>query len=168
MRRSSLIRKAAPVAVVLTLTSAACNRKQTTPELQTTTGAQARNDAVTVTGCLRQGLADNTFVLTSMDTTGSSTDPTTNYRLTGNKVALTDYAGQQVQVTGIVRAEQEVASRGVAEQEKRAKGTSGTPTVETDTEIDVKELSVDSVKPMGDRCAAAAPEKKDQPPKRIK
>ena len=157
-----------PAAVVLTLTSAACSRKASGPDLQTTTGAQARNDTVSVTGCLRQGLGENTFLVTSIDTSGSSTDPTTNYRLSGSKVALREYVGQQVQVTGTVRAEQEIASRGVAEAEKPAKGTSGTPTVETQTELDVKDLTVDAVKPTGDRCAAAAPPEKNQPPKRIK
>ena len=106
-------------------------------------------------------------MLTAIDPTRSTTDPTTTYQLTGSKVSLRDYAGQQVRVSGTVRAEQEVASRGVPETEKRAKGTSGTPTVETNTELDVKQMTVDSVESTGERCAAEAPSA-NQPPKRIK
>jgi hypothetical protein len=167
MKPSSLINTAAAVAIALTSTTIACSRKQNAaPELQTIK-SEAHNEPVTVSGCLRAGLAENTFVLTSINANGSTIDPTTTYRLVGNKVPLADYSGQNVEVTGTVRAEQEVSSRGVAEQQKAAKGTSGTPTVETATELDVKQLDVDSVKPSGDRCAPAAP-KGDQPPKRIK
>ena len=147
-----LNRYATPLAVAAVLTSTACNRKSSAPDLQTTSGPQARAESASVSGCLRAGLGDNTFVLTAIDSTGSSTDPTTTYQLNGSKVPLRDYVGQQVQVTGTVRAEQEVASRGVAEVAKPAKGTSGTPKVETNTELDVKQLTVESVQPAGRRC----------------
>jgi hypothetical protein len=57
-----------------------------------------------------------------------------------------------VEVSGILRSEQQVASVGKVE-EKPAKGTSGQPVVETKSEIDVKTVTVQSVKPTGSRCA---------------
>ena len=60
--------------------------------------------------------------------------------------------GQQVEVSGTLRAEEQVATSGVA-VEKPAKGIDATPTVETKTELDVKEMTVSAVKPSGQRCA---------------
>jgi hypothetical protein len=45
-----------------------------------------------------------------------------------------------------------VASKGVATEQKPAKGTSGTPTVDTRTELDMKRLDVTTVTPTGGRC----------------
>jgi len=134
----------------LILTAAACTRSRQAPEQQTTTGLQPRADRTTVAGCLRPGLAENTFVLTTEKTEGGVAAAT--YQLIGTEaIKLRDYVGQQVEVSGTVRAEEQVASTGESEA-KRAKGTVGTPTVETKTEVDIKRLAVENVKPTGNRC----------------
>jgi hypothetical protein len=130
----------------------ACKREAAAPELQTTRGEQARMQPISVTGCLRGGLADNTYVLMASQTTGGATD-TATYQLTArDEDNLRQYVGQKVQVAGTLRAEQEVASNGVATEQKPAKGTSGTPTVDTKTEVDVKHLDVTTITPTGSRC----------------
>jgi hypothetical protein len=136
---------------VLALAITACNRKQAAPELQTTTGVQPRTEPITVAGCLKQGvLADNTFVLASSRANGA--EETATYQLTAREVQLSDYVGQQVEVSGTLRAEERIASSSGVVEEKPAKGTSGTPAVETKTELDVKRLEVTAVKPTGSRC----------------
>jgi hypothetical protein len=130
----------------------ACGRQQTTPELQTTSGNQARNQPVDVTGCLRAGEADDTFVLTASHETPAE-NATSTYQLKGpDRLDLKSYVGKTVEVIGTMRAEQAVTSDSGATQEKAAKGTSGTPTVETKTNLNVRQVSVDSVKAIGDRC----------------
>jgi len=66
---------------------------------------------------------------------------------------LRSHIGEQVEVTGTLRSEQQVASVGTTTDEKPAKGTAGRPTVKTKSELDVKTLTIDSVKPTGNRCA---------------
>jgi hypothetical protein len=136
----------------LVLMMGACKREAAAPELQTTRGEQARMQPISVTGCLRGGLADNTYVLMASQTTGGATD-TATYQLTArDEDNLRQYVGQKVQVAGTLRTEQEVASNGVATEQKPAKGTSGTPTVDTKTEVDVKRLDVTTITPTGSRC----------------
>jgi hypothetical protein len=136
----------------LVLMMGACKREAAAPELQTTRGEQARMQPISVTGCLRGGLADNTYVLMASQTTGGATD-TATYQLTArDEDSLRQYVGQKVQVAGTLRTEQEVASNGVATEQKPAKGTSGTPTVDTKTEVDVKRLDVTTITPTGSRC----------------
>jgi hypothetical protein len=136
----------------LALAAGACNRKEAAPELQTTTVKQPPAGTMTVNGCLKRGvLADNTFVLTASRAQGA--DETATYQLIGREgVPLGDYVGQQVEVSGTLRAEEQIASTGGVVQEKPAKGTTGAPEVETKTELDVKRLDVASVKPTGNRC----------------
>jgi len=138
------------IAVPLLAATAGCNRKSTAPELQQTSGVQPRADRTTVAGCLRAGAAEDTFVLTSP--APDSPKPAT-YNLNANAALnLRQYVGQQVEVSGTVRAEQQVTSSSGTTPEKAAKGTSGTPTVETKTELDVRQLDVSSVKPSGGKC----------------
>jgi len=135
------------------LAAAACNSKRSkAPDLQTQTPVQPVNQATTVSGCLRAGIADNTFVLNSPSTTGA-TDAVT-YQLTAAPgVELRNYVGQQVDISGIVESEQQaIATSGKMEQ-RPAKGAAGTPSVETKTELDVRKLKVDQVKPTGNRCS---------------
>ena len=128
-----------------------CSKQTTVPEAQKTSGVQQRMEPVTVTGCLRSGIAEGTFVLNTMQPQDSP--KTANYQLTGPQgVDLRQYVGQQVEVSGTVRSEQEVTSSSGTTQEKAAKGTSGTPTVETKTELDVRQLDVSAVKPAGGSC----------------
>lgn len=139
--------------------SGACNRDQgkmkAGAEVQTQT-AQPANSPVTVAGCLMSGEAPDTFVLTAARTEGSIAAAT--YQLVGTLVTkqtetLRDQVGKRVEVNGIVEAQQEIASNATARADKdRATGTSGTPTVQTRTEIDIKRLSVSAVKALGDKC----------------
>ena len=150
MQQRPLIR----IAVVLgslTFVLGACKRQATAPELQTTAGQQARMEPMTVTGCLKSGVADNTFVLMTSKTEGAI--ETATFQLNPKQgVDLKQYIGQTVEVSGTLRAEQEVASTGQPTELKPAKGTSGTPTVETKSEIDVKRLDVNTVTPTGNSC----------------
>jgi len=150
MQQRPLIR----IAVVLgslTFVLGACKRQATAPELQTTAGQQARMQPMTVTGCLKSGVADNTFVLMTSKTEGAI--ETATFQLNPKQgVDLKQYIGQTVEVSGTLRAEQEVASTGQPTELKPAKGTSGTPTVETKSEIDVKRLDVNTVTPTGNSC----------------
>jgi hypothetical protein len=67
---------------------------------------------------------------------------------------MTDHLGRRVEVNGTVVAQQEIASNASAlpADKERATGTSGTPTVQTKTEIDIKKLTVAAMKPLGDKC----------------
>jgi hypothetical protein len=69
-------------------------------------------------------------------------------------VNLRDHIGQQVEVSGVVRSEQEMASASPSRPAANdaATGTSGTPTVQTRTQLQVRQLEVNSVKPAGGKC----------------
>lgn len=131
----------------------ACGRSdQPVPpaEVQSQT-AQTANQPTSISGCLKAGEAGDTFVLTAARTAGSG--DTATYVLTGDAgVNLRDHVGRQVEVSGVVRAEQEVASRTGAQPAEKATGTTGAPKVETRTEVEVKRLQVSAVKPLGDKC----------------
>jgi len=151
----------------MAIAAVGCTRRNAGPEVQTTTASgDTRTAPLNVSGCLRAGLADTTFVLTAEPDANSSDKPVT-YQLTARDVALRDYVGQRVEVSGILRAEQRIATTGTATVEKPAKGTAGTPVVDTATELDVRQLTVNAVRPTGDRCAAELPPE-NQPTKRIK
>jgi hypothetical protein len=129
----------------------ACNRKPAGPEVQTTTNIQRNGEPVTLTGCLKRGVvAEDTFVLLVSQSGGSG--GTATYDLTAPpSVNLRDQVGQQVEITGTLLSEQVASSEGAA-REKRAKGTSGTPVVETKTDLDVKRVEARSLKPIGAAC----------------
>ena len=115
------------------------------------TPAVPQNNPVTLTGCLRAGEATDTFVLTTAQTRDSA--ETATYHLTGVQgVTLRDHIGQQVEVNGVVRSEQEMASASASREAERATGTTGTPTVQTRTQLQVRQLEVTSVKPAGAKC----------------
>jgi hypothetical protein len=140
------------IAIALSVAGAAanCSKKSTAPEAQQTSGVQPRMDRTTVAGCLRSGAAEDTFVLTTKvpDSPNAAT-----YNLNANaQVNLRQYVGQQVEVSGTIRSEQEVTSSSGATPQKPAKGTSGTPTVETKTDLDVRQLDVSAVRPTGEKC----------------
>ena len=136
--------------------SAACNRgpKATTvAEVQSQT-AQPTNQPMTVTGCLKAGEAAGTFVVTAARSAGSSSD-TATYQLIGEQAAnLQEHVGRQVEVSGTMQAHQEIATTATPQPpaNERATGTSGTPTVQTKTEVDIRRLAVTSIKPLGDKC----------------
>jgi hypothetical protein len=138
------------LALSVAVLAVGCTSKSTVPDAQQTSGVQPRMDQTTISGCLRSGDADGTFVLTSQ---AAESAKAATYHLTGNdRVNLRDYVGQQVEVSGVVRSEQEVTSSSGATPEKAAKGTSGTPTVETKTDLDVRQLDVNTVRPTGSKC----------------
>lgn len=118
-----------------------------------TQAARPANEPLTVTGCLKAGEAAGTFVLTAARSGGS--DQTASYHLVGSPNAnLEDHTGNRVEVSGTLNAQQEIASRttAVPADKDQPTGTAGEPTVVTSTEIDIKRMSVDSVKPLGEKC----------------
>jgi hypothetical protein len=143
-------------AVTIGLAAAGCNRgPQTTnvAEVQSQT-AKPANQPMTVAGCLKAGEAAGTYVLTAARTAGG-TGETATYQLVGPQAAnLQDHVGRQVEVSGTMQAQQEIASTAPAQPapNERATGTAGTPTVQTRTEVDIRRLSLASVKPLGEKC----------------
>ena len=127
-----------------------CSRDKTdNVEVQSKTPVQAVNQPVTVSGCLRAGVADNTFVLTAQATNASQ--PATYQLIAGQDLNLREHIGHQVEVNGVVTAQQQAESVSAPVAEKPT-GTSGTPTVQTSTEVDMKRLDVSAVKPLSDHC----------------
>jgi hypothetical protein len=137
---------------LITLATSGCKRENTAPDLQTTTGLQGRAEPKSVAGCLRKGVADNTYILVASQSTGATT--TATYKLNRPDMAeLQQYVGQTVEVSGTIRAEQEIATSGGAVAESPAKGTGGTPTVETKTDLNIRILDVGAIRPLGSPCA---------------
>jgi hypothetical protein len=152
--QSRFTRTLVVIAAVM-LASGACKRgKPPAPETQSAVAIPAESQPITVSGCLRGGeLADASWVLIAKPSaTGGATSPPVTYQLIGgDTAALRDNVGRQVEISGTIQAEQQVSSSGEA-VEKRAKGTTGTPTVETKTDVDIKRLAVSTVSPKGTRC----------------
>jgi hypothetical protein len=132
-----------------------CSRNESTPppaQVQSQTTLPA-NSPTTVTGCLKAGDAPASYVVTTARTEGGT--ETATYQLMGNAgTNLADHIGHQVEVTGVIRQTQELASteRARPAQTEGTSGSAGKPVVETRTEVDIKQLEVRSVKPVGDRC----------------
>jgi len=132
-----------------------CNRNESAPppaQVQSQSTLPA-NSPTTVTGCLKSGDAPASYVITTARTEGGT--ETATYQLMGNAGAnLADHIGRQVEVTGVIRQTQELASteRARPAQAEGTTGSAGKPVVETRTEVDIKQLDVKSVKPLEDRC----------------
>lgn len=141
------------LAAALTAAGAACsNGHKTTPaETQTATTTNTPM-TTTVTGCLTAGEAPDTYTLSAARTAGAN--DTATYHLVGtNNVDLRSHVGERVQVSGTVTTGAEIASRSTPQAEPdRAKGTSGTPVVQTQTDLQIRQLQVDSVAPQGQSC----------------
>jgi hypothetical protein len=157
MHRNTLTYSTLAAVLSAAAISGACNRDEekmaTSAEVQTQT-SQPANMPVTVSGCVKAGEAADTYVLTVERAAGAEGEAGT-YQLTGDQTAvLRDHVGRRAEVSGTVVAEQEIASRSTATPagQDQPAGTSGTPTVQTRTEIDVKRLAVTQVKPLGDKC----------------
>lgn len=141
---------------LLALSSAACAKgagsgQNAHAENQSATELAATGAPVTVTGCLRGGAVENSFVLTSVQQQG--TVGTATYQLEGKQgVDFRHHMGQQVQITGTLGTETDVDSRGPVAAEPKAKGTTGTPAVQTDTDLQVRTLHVDTLTPSGSGC----------------
>lgn len=139
-------------AAALLLTSAACTGQEANkpPEATATSAPEARNQPVTVTGCLRAGEAANTFVLMA-PASETSPEPAT-YALVGTAADLGDHVDRRVEIAGTLASEQEARSSTSAVEEDKPKGTTGTPTVETQTKVEVRRIKVDTVRPLGEEC----------------
>ena len=140
------------ICAALLMATGACKGNDPVAETQTMT-VQPRAESTSAVGCLRGGLAENTFVLTTggMEPMQPNVEATT-YQLTGHTVDLRQHVGQRVEVTGTVRSASEIASK-AAPIEEKPEGTSGTPVIETKTEVNVKAMTVEAVQPLGVRCA---------------
>ena len=152
-RYSALVSSALFAAVSL----AGCNRSEqtTTPvaESQTQHPVQPANQPLTVSGCLRGGDAADTFVLASSGASiGDSTASATYQLAAASGVNLRDHVGRRVEVSGVLRGQQQSESRAEGPAANAPTGTAGTPRVETRTEVDIKHLDVSSVKPIADDC----------------
>jgi hypothetical protein len=142
--------------VLLCVTIAAGSCKPAEEQMATSTdvqtqSAQQGNMPVTVTGCLKAGQADDMLVLTTARAEGSGDAAT--YQLVGDETAaLREHVGRRIEISGTVQAQQEMASRTTARPEDRPTGTSGTPAVQTRTEVEIKRLAVKSAKPLDEKC----------------
>lgn len=147
------------IAAGLAAGAAACSRgpsvsqgtSNTPPETKTATSS-SQPMTTTVTGCLVAGDAADTFVLHSARAEGATTSAT--YNLVGaNNDELRRHVGQQVQVTGTITSGAQVAERSMPQVEKdKPKATTGTPVVQTQTDVQINRLAVSSVSPQGGKC----------------
>lgn len=142
---------------LLALSSAACGKgpgsgQKAGPEDQSATVRPSTETPITVTGCLGGGAVEHSFVLTSVQQQG--TVGTATYQLEGKQgVDFRDHVGQRVRISGTLGTETDVDSRGPVAAEPKAKGTTGTPSVQTDTDLQVRTLHVESLTPSGSRCS---------------
>lgn len=139
------------------VSATACRRsdRNTTPvaQVQTQTPVQAVNQPMTVTGCLRAGEAAETFVLTTSERKDGTTPATYLLVSSNTAVNLRDNVGHRVEVSGNLSAEQQTLTVSPpAPARNKPTGTSGTPTVATQTQLDLRRLEVDNVRSLGDRC----------------
>lgn len=135
--------------------AAGCGRSDETqvpPAQSETQTTQPLNRPTTVTGCLRAGEAENTFVLTTTQTE-NGVNPAT-YQLAGSAgVNLQDHVGDRIEVTGTLTEQQHVATTDApTPADEKARGTTGTPTVQTGTQLAVRRLEVSGVKALGGEC----------------
>ena len=132
----------------------ACSREepQVPPAQVQTQSVQKPNVPTLVTGCLRAGEATNTFVLTTAQST-DGTAPAT-YQLQGSAgVNLADHVGKRIEVSGVLREQAQIATREPSQPaEDKAKGTSGTPAVQTSTQLSIRQLDVTAVKQAAGDC----------------
>ena len=139
--------------LVIVAAAAACNRSERVPaaESQTATPVQTANQPTTVTGCLRAGEASDTYVLTTAKS--ATGEQTATYHLQpADGVSLAEHVGRQVEVSGVINAQQEVTTRSTTQPAGKATGTTGTPTVSTSTELDIKRLNVQQVRRIEGSC----------------
>jgi hypothetical protein len=117
-------------------TAGACSSEPETPPVQSQTqSTQQLNTPATLTGCLRAGEAANTFVLTASATTNDGSVPAT-YELDGAEgTNLGDHVGKRIEPA-----------------DEKATGTAGTPTVQTGTQLALRRVQVQQVRPVAGSC----------------
>lgn len=150
---STSSRSAVAALFAVSLAAAACSSEPEAPVVQSQTqSTQQLNTPATLTGCLRAGEAGNTFVLTASATNDGSAPAT--YQLEGSGGAnLTDHVGKRLEVTGIIADQQHVATTEAAKPaDQKATGTTGTPTVQTSTQLALRTFQVKQVRPLGENC----------------
>ena len=144
------------ILTVIAVAAPGCRRSEPSPppaEVRST-AVQPANQPTTIKGCLKAGDAPDTFVVTAAKTEGST--ETATYNLVGSAgVNLADHIGRPVEVSGVIKQAQELATRDRVEptQPAATSGSAGKPVVETRTEVDIKRLEVSSIKRMSnDHC----------------
>ena len=150
---SKNLRGALAALFAVTVAASACSSEPETPPAQSQTQTtQQLNAPATLTGCLRAGEAANTFVLTASATEAGATPAT--YNLEGaTDTNLQGHVGQRVEVSGIIAEQQHVVTREAPQPaDQKATGTSGTPTVQTGTQLAVRTVQVKSVRPIAGSC----------------
>jgi hypothetical protein len=134
--------------------AAACGGDPEVPPAQSQSSvSQQVNTPATVTGCLRAGDAANTYVLTTSQTEDGRTPAT--YHLTDRpEMNLRQHVGTRVEATGVIDAQSQIATRESAQPADNASGTAGTgtPTVQTGTQLSIKRFDVTSIRPVGGEC----------------
>lgn len=130
------------------------------PQVQTQTPVRDINQPMTVTGCLRAGEASDTFVLTSSEQKDGMT-PSTYLLISNNdannNASFRDNVGKRVEISGTLSTEQQTSALTPAEPARNSArnkptGTSGTPTVESQTQVDMRQFQVSSLRSLGERC----------------
>jgi hypothetical protein len=151
MRRSRV--GAAILLVASLIGTGACTRGKTpAPEVARTTGEQPRAEPMTVTGCLGSGaFAENVWVLMVPSTPGGAA-ASTIHLIGGDPETLRTNAGRQVEVSGTLQAQQEIATSGAQSPRHRASDAQGSPVVQTTTQLEVKRLAVGTIRPIGEKC----------------
>jgi hypothetical protein len=160
MHRQPILRSVLFVGVLsAAMAAGACQRQEpdagVPPPTIQSQGLHQTDRPMTVSGCLKAGEAENTFVLTAAQADGGG--ETATYQLvTRPDVNLRDQVGQMLQVSGTLQAQQSATAQTVAEpaetREDQPAGTTGTPKVQTRTDVTINQLTVDSVTALGEEC----------------
>lgn len=135
--------------------SVGCRRNESAPpptQVQSQSTLPA-NSPTTITGCLKAGDAPSTFIVTTAKTEGAT--ETATYQLMGSQSTnLSEHIGRQVEVSGVIRQSQELASteRARPARPEGTAGSAGKPTVDTRTDVEIKQLEVSSVKALEGKC----------------
>src|SRR5690242_266853 len=104
---------AAVLTVALALGAVACQRQPTgNIELQSNTAAIPQSQPLSVRGCLQRGpLTENMWVLLSSAPGGYTNERGATYQLVGGDGdILNQYNGHQVEVSGVLESDQQVAA----------------------------------------------------------
>lgn len=149
----------AAVALAGATMAAGCGREaeDATPVAQGQSERAIENLArdVRVLGCLRAGEAANTFVVTASEAGPEGTTRTyaLHYPAANQPDDLHDHVGRQVEVQGVVRAQDAVTSATPSTAPANEPvGTGAEPRVRTTTTLAVEHLEVNTLRPLGTAC----------------
>jgi hypothetical protein len=154
-RRSVSTRMLFSCILLAAFSTAACNRSDQkeapVAQMKADTPPQAVNQPTTLVGCLRAGEAADTYVLTT-SRTEDGVAPATYQLSAAEGINLGNEIGKRVEVNGVITTQQRSATTAAAPADEKPTGTGGTPRVETRAELDIRQLQVSGMKPLGDRC----------------